>query len=70
MVLDDGIQKRTVVLQDPTKGLLLQPGVWSVLQNFQAGTVCLCINSDVYEESDYIREYELFLEQVALIQEH
>lgn len=69
VVLDDGIQKRTVVLQDPTKGLILQPGVWSVLQNFETGTVCLSINSGVYDESDYIRDYELFLEQVALIQE-
>lgn len=69
VVLDDGMQKRTVVLQDPTKGLLLQPGVWSVLQNFQTGTVCLSINSDIYQESDYIRDYDLFLEQVALIQE-
>ncbi|MGS4347141.1 sugar 3,4-ketoisomerase [Myroides odoratus] len=69
VVLDDGLQKRTVVLNDPTKGLVLQPGIWSVLQNFQAGTVCLSINSGVYEESDYIRDYDLFLEQVALIQE-
>ncbi|WP_410880515.1 sugar 3,4-ketoisomerase [Myroides sp. DW712] len=69
VVLDDGLQKRTVVLNNPTKGLVLQPGVWSVLQNFQVGTVCLSINSGVYEESDYIRDYDLFLEQVALIQE-
>jgi len=69
VVLDDGIQKRTVILQEPTKGLILQPGVWSVLQKFQAGTVCLSVNSGIFEESDYIRDYDLFLEQVALIQE-
>lgn len=69
VVLDDGIQKRTVVLDNPAKGLILQPGVWSILQNFQTGTVCLAVNSGLYDESDYIRSYDLFLETVVLAQE-
>ncbi|MCS4238155.1 hypothetical protein M2306_001740 [Myroides gitamensis] len=69
VILDDGIQKRKVVLNDPTKGLMLQPGVWSVLENFYPGTICLTVNSGVYDESDYIRSYDVFLESVALTQE-
>ncbi len=69
VVLDDGIQKRTVVLDNPAKGLILQPGIWSILQNFQTGTVCLAVNSGLYDESDYIRSYDQFLEMVALTQE-
>jgi len=57
------------VLDNGIKGLMLQPGVWSVLENFRPGTVCLTVNSGVYDESDYIRSYDVFLESVALTQE-
>ncbi|MBB1149516.1 FdtA/QdtA family cupin domain-containing protein [Myroides sp. NP-2] len=69
VMLDDGNQKRKVYLEDPTKGLILQPGIWSVLDNFEAGTVCLAVNSGAYDESDYIRSYDLFLASRALLQE-
>lgn len=69
VLLDDGIQQRRVVLDDPTKGLILQPGVWSILENFEIGTVCLTVNSGEYDESDYIRSYEVFLQLLALTQE-
>ncbi len=69
VTLDDGIQKRKVRLEDPTKGLILQPGIWSVLDNFEQGTVCLAVNSGVYDERDYIRSYDLFLASRALTQE-
>lgn len=69
VILDDGIEKRTVRLEDPTKGLVLQPGIWSVLENFVQGTVCLAVNSGLYDESDYIRSYDLFLASRVLTQE-
>ncbi|MBB1139047.1 FdtA/QdtA family cupin domain-containing protein [Myroides sp. WP-1] len=69
VILDDGIHSRKVHLHEPTTGLLLQPGIWSKLENFDAGTVCLAVNSDVYDEGDYIRSYELFLALVASTQE-
>ena len=69
VVLDDGRGKRTVHLNQPAIGLLLQPGVWSRLENFTTGTVCLAVNSDEYNESDYIRSYDEFLELTSLFQE-
>ena len=62
VVLDDGINKQTYSLNKPSKGLHLVEGIWRELQNFSSGAVCLVIAQDVFDESDYIRGYEDFLE--------
>ncbi len=49
--------EKTVTLSKPYQGLLIPHGIWRELQNFSAGSVCLVIASDVFDEADYIREY-------------
>mgnify|MGYP000097244552 CR=1 FL=1 len=61
VVLDNGNTKETVMLNKPDKGLLIPTGVWRELQNFSAGSVCLVLASDEFDESDYIRDYSEFL---------
>ena len=63
VVLDDGVEKRTVILNKPNIGLHIDTGIWRELQNFSSGAVCLVIASDVFDESDYIRDYDLFLKE-------
>lgn len=62
VVLDDGFEKRTVLLNKPNIGLHIPTGIWRELQNFSSGAVCLVIASDVFDESDYIRVYDAFLD--------
>jgi dTDP-4-dehydrorhamnose 3,5-epimerase-like enzyme len=62
VVLDDGTEKKTFVLNKPNLGLPISTGIWRELQNFSSGAVCLVIASDVFEETDYIRDYEAFLD--------
>ena len=62
VVLDDGFEKKTILLNKPSMGLLIPTGIWRELQNFSSGAVCLVLASDVFEESDYIRGYSQFLE--------
>lgn len=62
VVLDDGTRKKTFVLNKPNIGLPISTGIWRELQNFSSGAVCLVIASDIFEESDYIRDYEAFLD--------
>ncbi len=62
VVLDDGLEKRIVLLNKPNKGLHITTGIWRELQNFSSGAVCLVIASDVFDESDYIRDYQEFLD--------
>jgi hypothetical protein len=58
--LDDGATKRTVRLSRAYYGLLVTPGVWRQLGDFSTNSVCAIVASHVYDESDYIRDYDRF----------
>ena len=60
VVLNDGREKRSITLNKPNEGLLINPGIWRELNNFSSGSVCLVIASAVFDENDYIREFEDF----------
>ena len=59
--LDDGQKKKTWHLNRSYFGLLIGPMIWRNLANFSSGSVCLVLASALYDESDYIRDYETFL---------
>lgn len=59
--LDDGKVKKTVMLNQPYRGLHIPPGIWASEVNFSSGAICLVIASHKYNESDYIREYSEFI---------
>ena len=61
VTLNDGNVKRTFMLNRPYQGLYVVPGMWRELNNFSSGAVCLVLASEVYDEQDYIRDYEEFL---------
>ena len=60
VVLDNGTKKETVMLNKPNIGLLIPTMVWRELQNFSSGAVCLVLASDVFDEADYLRDYDHF----------
>lgn len=62
VVLDDGVNKRTVMLNRPFYGLHIPPGIWAAEQGFSSGSVCLVLASESYSEDDYIRDYASFVE--------
>ena len=62
VILNDGQRENVVTLNKPFQGLLITNGIWRELKNFSSGAVCLVLASDVFEESDYIRDYPQFLE--------
>ncbi len=61
VTIDDGSIKRTFLLNRPYQGLLIVPGIWRTLDDFSSGSVCLVLASHVYDEADYIRNYDEFL---------
>lgn len=61
VLLDDGINKRTVVLNRPFYGLHIPPGIWASEQGYSCGSVCLVLASEIYNENDYIRDYNEYL---------
>ena len=60
VILNDGNEQKTVTLNKPNVGLLIVNGIWRELQNFSSGSVCLVLASDVFEEEDYIRDFESY----------
>lgn len=62
VLLDDGVNKRTVLLNRPFYGLHVPPGIWASEQAFSSGSICLVLASHGYEEADYIRDYDDYLE--------
>lgn len=64
VLLDDGRTQRLVQLNRPYQGLHIPPGLWASEINFSSGAVCLVLTSHTYDESDYIRTYEDYLEYI------
>lgn len=62
VVLDDGVNKRTVLLNRPFWGLHVPPGIWASEQGFSSGSICLVLASEDYDTDDYIRDYDEYLE--------
>lgn len=61
VLLKDGKDSKTINLNKPHKGLLIVPGIWREIDNFSSGCVCLVLASSVYNEDDYIRNFNDFL---------
>lgn len=61
VLLDDGREKKTVTLNRPQIGLEVCPMIWREINNFSSASVCLVIASNKFEEADYYRDYEEFL---------
>ena len=60
LVLTDGSRERVIHFNRSNTGVLIPPGVWISMQNFCSGTVLLAVNSEYYDEADYIRDYAEF----------
>jgi len=63
--LDDGRERKTISLDHPNEGLYIPHLVWREIFDFTPDTVLLVLASDVYDKSDYIRDYEEFIEYVS-----
>ena len=61
VVLNDGFEKKSFLLNKPNVGLYIPTGIWRELENFSSGAVCLVFASDIYNEDDYIRDFDEFL---------
>ena len=60
VVVKDGEQEKIFTLNRPFYGLYMPRQIWRELTNFSAGSICLVLASSLYDERDYIRDYEQF----------
>ena len=65
VTLDDGKgNRKDFHLNHPWQGLLVPTGTWRTLEDFSSGAVCLVLASELFDEDDYLYEYDEFLEYV------
>ena len=62
VVVDDGVKRESFFLNRSYYGLYVPTMVWRELENFSSGSVCLVLASELYDESDYYRDYGEFAE--------
>lgn len=60
-VLDDGKEKVEVLLDNPAKGLLIESFMWREMYDFSDDCVLMVLADQLYDESDYIRDYDDFI---------
>ena len=64
VILDDGAERKRFPLNRSYHGLYVTPLVWREIDNFSSNSVCLVLASEVYDESDYYRDYTRFCEAI------
>lgn len=65
VIIDDGSQKQLYSLNRSYYGLYIPNGLWRQMENFSTNSLAVVLSSTIYEESDYIRNYDLFLKYRA-----
>jgi dTDP-4-dehydrorhamnose 3,5-epimerase-like enzyme len=60
-VLDDGRERVEFTLDNPAEGLLIRPGIWREMYNFSEDCVLMVLADQLYDATDYIRDYTEFL---------
>lgn len=63
-ILDDGKSREEVILDNPNQGLLIEGLIWREMHDFSEDCVLLVLASEHYDESDYIRDYQKFIDKV------
>ncbi|MGI3040082.1 sugar 3,4-ketoisomerase [Vibrio diabolicus] len=64
-VIDDGTTKEKVTLSSPDVGLHIKGLKWREMHDFSEDCVLMVVASELYDEADYIRDYDTFLKEVA-----
>lgn len=62
--LDNGNISQSIELSTPNEGLLIDSCIWREMYDFSSDAVLLVLASELYDESDYIRDYNEFLQFV------
>ena len=64
ILLDNGLKREEVLLDSPTKGLLIEDLIWREMQSFSPDCVLIILANEYYKENDYIRDYQEFLSAI------
>lgn len=66
VLLDNGIEKKIIYMETPYEGLYVPNNYWREMYDFSEDAVLMVLASEVYNEEDYIRNYEEFLKYIGV----
>lgn len=64
IILDDGINRKEILLNKPSMGLIVGEGIWRTMQFITSNSILCIAASDYYDENDYVRDYKMFIQLV------
>ena len=70
ITVHDGLQRQEFWSRSPSKGLYISRMVWREIDAFSQGAVCMVLASRVYDEADYVRDFDAFLAMAAKERNH
>ncbi len=62
VLINDGKSQKVISLSQPNVGIHVPPMIWASEINFSSGAICLVLTSHEYDETDYLRDFEEYLE--------
>ena len=68
ILMDNGTEKKVIPLEKPYEGLYIPNNIWREMFDFSPDAVLVVFASEVYNEEDYIRDYDEFLKFVGVKQ--
>ena len=63
-LLDDGKDKKNILLDTPEKGLVISDVIWREMYDFSTDCILMVLADELYDESDYIRDYDEFVKVI------
>jgi len=67
VLIDDGKEKKIVILDSPHKGLYLNKMVWKDMYDFSEDSILLVLSNECYDSKEYIRDYSEYLREISNI---
>ena len=67
IILDNGSERVETILDNPAEGLFVGDAIWREMHDFTPDAVLLVLASEYYDEEDYIRNYDEFLQHIKEI---
>ena len=66
VVLHDGKEEHKYSLNRSYYGLYVPEMIWRRLENFSTNSLCLILSSSLYDENDYIRDFNQFIQNTQI----
>ena len=66
VVVNDGDCETVYLLDSPTKVLYMDRMVWKIMKNFSDNCILLVLSDSLYDQGEYIRDFQQYLKQISL----